>query len=525
MSGSQKEEVLRGNAEKRRVTVKRLIVDALILGAAGLLWLFAHGKWIFPLAAWLAPMLMLHFMRRSQGATAPMAAAAVVAAATYASFRGVIPLDGIGFTAFCIGFGAFFLMPMLLDRWAVRRLPGFMATLAFPTAYVALEYAAASLSPFGSWGSWAYTQYGNLPFMQLARFTGLWGMTFMIMWGASAGSWCWARRRRWVAIRTGATLYAAVLAAILLAGSAQLLALRPSAPAVRVAALTLQAEDGFKRQASEAVRGRLSAEELAQFRERTIANQDELLDRTRLEARAGARFVVWAEANAPVLEADMERFMAKAAAVAKEESIYLLAGVNEIMASSEKQDEIKQLTFDPSGRLADVYVKTIQVPGWEAEAYKAGDGVHTLDTPYGRMGIAICFDADHPELMREAGRLNVDFMFVPSNEWAELEPLHTHMAMFRAIENGYSLLRQTSGTYSLAVDALGNELGGMRHSTSEDKALVVQLSPQGTGGTLYAAWGDWFAWGCLVFALGLIGSAKFNHRKNGALNHEQSGNV
>lgn len=396
------------------------------------------------------------------------------------------------------------MIPMLLDRWIHKKHRGFFSTLAFPSAYVVFEFAATSFSPFGSWGSWAYTQYEVLPLMQLARYTGLWGITFLIMWGASTANWVWERRESWQQIRKGAGVYTVSLLLVIFAGSAQLAMFPADSPTIRVASLSLHDIDGFKKLSSLAVRGMLDEAEMETFRMKSIRNQNDLLQRSRLEAKAGAKIVVWAEANAPVLERDMQDFIERAAAVAKEEGIYLLAGIGEVKELEGVRDEIKQLTFDPNGILVDTYLKTIQVPGWEASTFASGDGIHVIDTMYGKLGIAICFDADHPALMREAGKQGVDMMIVPSNEWVELDPLHTHMAMVRAIENGYSLLRHTSGAYSLAVDGRGRELGGMHHSTSQDRTLVVQMNTDGYGGASYVRWGDWFAWITIASLAALI---------------------
>jgi len=468
----------------------------LIFIAAGLLWLFAHGKWIMPEASWLAPLMMLYFFRRSNPVIGSVAVAAVTALATYISFKGVIPIPSVGYTFFCVGMGVYYIIPMLVDRYVGKKIQGFWSTLVYPLAYVSIEYIATFFNPFGSWNSWAYTQYGNLSLMQLLSVTGLWGITFVIMWTASVANWLLERRGQWNIAWKGLTVYTLVIGIIFLSGSAQLVVLKPDSQTVRVAALTLHDIDGLKKLSSQAAKRLLSEADKPAFREKSIQNQDDLLARSRLEAKAGAKIVLWAEGNAPVLEQDMDDFIDRAGKVAKEEGIYLIASIGELKESEQVQHELKSLTFSPEGKLIDEYIKTIQVPGWEAEAYKSGDGIHVIETEFGRMGMAICFDADYPAIIREAGQLDADFFILPSNEWIQLDPLHTHMAMFRAVENGFSLLRHTSGSYSLAVDYQGRALGGMHHSTSPSRTFVVELHTEGrTGTTVYAQFGDWFAWG------------------------------
>lgn len=76
-------------------------------------------------------------------------------------------------------------LPFLADRLIAPRLKGFVSTLVLPLAFVTLEYVKLLTSSYGSWGSLAYTQYGNLPLLQILSVTGLWGITFLIAWFAS----------------------------------------------------------------------------------------------------------------------------------------------------------------------------------------------------------------------------------------------------------------------------------------------------------------------------------------------------
>jgi hypothetical protein len=78
-----------------------------------------------------------------------------------------------------------------------------------------------------------------------------------------------------------------------------------------------------------------------------------------------------------------------------------------------------------------------------ADQISPGDAaVATVDTPYGKLANLICFDADFPGLPRQSGGQGVDMMLVPSNDWREFGAVHTQKATLRAIENGYSLVRQ-----------------------------------------------------------------------------------
>ena len=50
---------------------------------------------------------------------------------------------------------------------------------------VLVELAQHRLTAFASWGSFAYTQIDNLPLLQMAAFTGIAGITFLVSYAAA----------------------------------------------------------------------------------------------------------------------------------------------------------------------------------------------------------------------------------------------------------------------------------------------------------------------------------------------------
>jgi len=120
-----------------------------------------------------------------------------------------------------------------------------------------------------------------------------------------------------------------------------------------------------------------------------------------------------------------------------------------------------------------------------------------LDTPYGRVSSIICFDGDFPQLLAQAGALRADVMLDPSNDWRAIDPWHTQMVSFRAIEQGFNLIRQTSQGLSAAFDYQGRRLAAMDHYQTTDYAMVSQVPTRGVR-TIYSRLGDWFASVCLV---------------------------
>jgi apolipoprotein N-acyltransferase len=76
--------------------------------------------------------------------------------------------------------GVVYRLPYLIDRVVSPRLTGLSSTLVFPCALTAVSYLNSLVSPFATWGNTAYTQYGDLPLLQLLSVTGLWGIDFLM---------------------------------------------------------------------------------------------------------------------------------------------------------------------------------------------------------------------------------------------------------------------------------------------------------------------------------------------------------
>jgi apolipoprotein N-acyltransferase len=131
---------------------------------------------------------------------------------------------------FGIGYGLLWSLPYLADRLAFRRLRGFSSTFVYPLAATTLEFIYIRTSPLGAWGATGFTQYGDLPLMQLASVTGMIGITFLMGWFASVVNWAWESRGRGVEIRRGLGALCIVFAAVLIFGFVRLQAARYAWP-------------------------------------------------------------------------------------------------------------------------------------------------------------------------------------------------------------------------------------------------------------------------------------------------------
>jgi apolipoprotein N-acyltransferase len=479
-----------------------------------LLFALIQPRWTIPLAGWLYPIFLLRFVRTQpvwRGMLLLLLANTLVAAV---ALQGVLLEPGALYylTVLVLALVSF-LPPYLIDRLLTRRLGGLLGTLVFPCAVTAVWYLYALVSPLGSMGNIADTQYGNLPLLQLLSVTGLWGIVFVMSWLASLTNWAWERGFAWPQVRSGVVLYGSLLALILLFGGARLTFFPVQGVTVRVAGVSpsptlLAAANKQVAQAFGAQVG-MSGGTQAQreiYRQAYAPVNDELFSLSLQEARSGAKIIVWPETGAGVLQEDEAALIARASTLARTTGMYLDLGVGVLLShpvqSSYTRDE--SILVDPSGRVLWRYQKTHPAPG---DSEPAGDGlVPTVQTPYGRLSNVICFDADFPATLRQAGQAGADVMLVPSNDWREVDPYHTQVATFRAIENGYSLVRQTSNGLAMTVDYEGNVLASTDFFSSDPQVMVAYVPMQGVR-TLYATVGDLFAWLSIAGLVVLIGFA------------------
>jgi apolipoprotein N-acyltransferase len=114
------------------------------------------------------------------------------------------------------------------------------------------------------------------------------------------------------------------------------------------------------------------------------------------------------------------------------------------------------------GALAAEYRKTHLVPFFED--YAAGDGTLAV-VPFGasRLGGMICQDDNFTDVARGYGRQGVPIVAVPTNDWPAIREYHLENAIFRAIENGYAVVRATSNGISAIVSARGEVLAREDH--------------------------------------------------------------
>lgn len=96
----------------------------------------------------------------------------------------------------------------------------------------------------------------------------------------------------------------------------------------------------------------------------------------------------------------------------------------------------------------------------ESNAYAPGDAVVTVDTPAGRLGLAICYDLRFPALFEELGRRRCDLIEIPAAFTVPTGKAHWHVLQrARAIEaSAYVVAAAQAGRHQDGRDTFGHSL-------------------------------------------------------------------
>jgi len=180
---------------------------------------------------------------------------------------------------------------------------------------------------------------------------------------------------------------------------------------------------------------------------------------------------------------------------AKKHGIWLVGGSVPLACDNPKKVRNSCLVYDDKGKLVARYDK-IHLFGMDlgAEHFKEqttiepGDQVVAVDTPFGRIGLSICYDLRFPELYRAMG--DVDIILVPAAFTATTGKAHFEtLVRARAIENlayviapaqgGYHISgRETHGD-SMIVDPWGNILDRLPRGSGVVVAAINRAYQEG----------------------------------------------
>ncbi|HEX2695911.1 MAG TPA: apolipoprotein N-acyltransferase [Acidobacteriota bacterium] len=378
------------------------------------------------------------------------------------------------------------------------------AYLAAPFLWVAFEYALTYVLTGFPWGLLGYSQYRDTPFIQLASWTGVYGISFVLVLVQSTFVLAMTRRAK-------APFFAAMalLVAVHAAGALSMRSAVPGGPPFKASVIQGNTSSDIYWDA-------ISTEE-------TMAIFRAHMDLTRRAYDGGARLVVWPEFTVPLcfscpggiyrtFREELTRFV-------HEKGCTLLLGTNETSGPPERERYFNTaLCLHPDGS-STRYAKMHLVPFGEYTPYTKvfffiekvthaiGDITpgreYVLHEHAGRkFGSPICYEIIFPDLVRRFADKGADFLVTITNDgWygrTSAPRQHFAIAVFRAVENRRFLLRAATTGVSGIIDPRGRVLAESPiMTTAVLTGDIVAVKER----TFYTRHGDVLALACLTFGL------------------------
>ena len=377
-----------------------------------------------------------------------------------------------------------------------------------PDLWVALEYGRAHLPIFAfPWNFLGYAASGHLALVQLTAVTGIYGLSYIVAAYGSLVAYAIVsgRQRAWKIVMASA----AALIFISFAG-------RYLVPGENPRYVAHLVQTNFAQ----------SYEYQADWMTQHAGDLDELEQLSIDAARKNPGVIIWPEAPAPFTLED-KNFAAIAHKIAQESGSDFLVGAEDWKhdAAGKWLATNSAILLNPSGERVYSYDKIHLVPFGEyvpLRKYLTFTGKLTADLgdftpgtdyavgrlPGGPFSTFICFEAVFPDAVRRFTANGAELLINISNDgWfgrSSAPAQHLMMARVRAVENRRWLLRDTNNGYTVSVDPYGRIVAEL---PADMRAQLDAPYDFRDDTTLYARFGDWFAWLCVIASVALLALA------------------
>lgn len=163
---------------------------------------------------------------------------------------------------------------------------------------------------------------------------------------------------------------------------------------------------------------------------------------------------------------------------AKKYAVWIVAGTVPLVASADNKVRAACLIYNDKGervaRYDKVHLFDVSVPDTDEE-YRESDSIEhgneplVIETPFGKLGVAVCYDLRFPEFFRKMLEQGMEIVVVPSAFTAETGAAHWEVLLrARAIENlcyviapnqgGFHLNGRKTFGHSMIIDPWGGVL-------------------------------------------------------------------
>lgn len=385
-----------------------------------------------------------------------------------------------------------------------------------PALWVGLEYARTFLLSGFPWNLLGYSQYQNLSVIQIAAVTGVYGISFLLVLtnaGIALGGLSFRQGWRPALLPVGGV--GLVLLAIGSLGMGRMVSAETPQGEVRVGVVQGNIDQGVKWD--------------PEFQVRTI----DVYRRLTREVGARADLIVWPETAVPFFLREEGALSREVLGLAQRVRSYLLVGSPDRTPGPSSRFYNSAFLISPEGKIVQKYDKIHLVPFGEYVPlksllffvekmasgigdFRAGQDFTVFETPRGRFGVLICFEAIFPDQVRRYVLAGAHFLVNITNDaWfgdSAAPYQHLSMAILRAVENRVYLVRAANTGISALVGPTGRVL---EESDLFTEAVLSGTITPGSARTFYTRYGDVFAWACSLMSVLLLATTRRRGRAEG----------
>jgi apolipoprotein N-acyltransferase len=395
---------------------------------------------------------------------------------------------------------------------------GIRSILVPPLLWVGLEYLRSSFLTGFPWAFLGHTQYLNLPFIQMADVTGVYGLSFVIVLINTTLLWVLQQWPKRIFPSKEVAVTAILLLFFMVYGYLKINAVDGEvnrSPSLNVGLVQGNIDQSIKWDES------FQAETLKIYRRLSMKAAEERPD-----------LIIWPETATPFFFQEAKEFQPFVLEIPEKANAFLLFGTPFYRVEKGKVSHYNSaFLVSPSRQLVGKYDKIHLVPfgeyvplkqilffvgsslGEGIGDFRSGKKIINLSLPQGKFGVLICFEIIFPDLCRRFVKAGADFLVTITNDaWfgkTSAPYQHFTIAVFRAVENRVFVARAANTGVSGLIDPKGKILKRGDIFTEEVMNGTVRLMKDKS---FYTRYGDIFAWICSAASILLIGYAFFLKR-------------
>ena len=363
-----------------------------------------------------------------------------------------------------------------------------------PLVMTALEFFISLISPNGTGDSLAYSQIDFTKFIQVSSITGIYGITFLLFLFSSGVAFLihfLFKKKKQQALFSFLIVF--IFEGLnILYGTIKINNYNPK-KSIHVAII---ASDKLT--------------QMGHNKEKTNIVLNSYIEEIKKIVNKDINYVLLPEKIAVVTKEDETKFSDLFSNVAKQYNIYIIVGIRRTRSFQVNYNSA--WIFSPKGEFMGTYDKHHLVPGIETAIPEGGhfpniipgDKFFSWSHSGDIFSAAICKDMDFQDMATHYGKENTKIMFVPTFDFVFDGWVHGRMAIMRAIEGGFSLVRAPMEGFLSVSDPFGRIISQKTTSSDEDFTTLISGVPYGTGETFFARFGNWFSWLCAALALVML---------------------